>query len=165
MLINILFVTQNIVFRVYKVKWCLRYMQIIVKLKNWEKYREKFCRIKKRYYLCTAKHERLFFKFCRGRYQSGQMGLTVTQLATPSVVRIHLCPQASKKQMRTSRTSESISKFTWLCRAQPRMPSLRSKCGNSSADRALAFQAGGRGFESRFPLSKRFRNEPLFFVV
>ena len=26
-------------------------------------------------------------------------------------------------------------------------------CGNSSVDRALAFQAGGRGFESRFPLS------------
>ena len=34
------------------------------------------------------------------------------------------------------------------------MPSLRSKCGNSSADRALAFQAGGRGFESRFPLTE-----------
>ena len=27
-----------------------------------------------------------------------------------------------------------------------------SKCGNSSVDRALAFQAGGRGFEPRFPL-------------
>ena len=54
------------------------------------------------------------------------MGLTVTQLATPSVVRIHLCPQ----------------RFD------------RSKRGNSSADRALAFQAGGRGFESRFPLSE-----------
>ena len=26
-------------------------------------------------------------------------------------------------------------------------------CGNSSVDRALAFQAGGRGFEPRFPLS------------
>ena len=25
-------------------------------------------------------------------------------------------------------------------------------CGNSSVDRALAFQAGGRGFEPRFPL-------------
>jgi hypothetical protein len=25
-------------------------------------------------------------------------------------------------------------------------------CGNSSVDRALAFQAKGRGFESRFPL-------------
>ena len=27
-------------------------------------------------------------------------------------------------------------------------------CGNSSVDRALAFQAGGRGFEPRFPLYK-----------
>ena len=26
-------------------------------------------------------------------------------------------------------------------------------CGNSSVDRALAFQAGGRGFEPRFPLN------------
>ena len=26
------------------------------------------------------------------------------------------------------------------------------KCGNSSVDRALAFQAGGRGFEPRLPL-------------
>ena len=26
-------------------------------------------------------------------------------------------------------------------------------CGNSSVDRALAFQAGGRGFEPRLPLS------------
>ena len=28
-----------------------------------------------------------------------------------------------------------------------------AECGNSSVDRALAFQAGGRGFESRFPLT------------
>ena len=28
-------------------------------------------------------------------------------------------------------------------------------CGNSSVDRALAFQAGGRGFEPRFPLLAR----------
>ena len=28
----------------------------------------------------------------------------------------------------------------------------KTSCGNSSVDRALAFQAGGRGFESRFPL-------------
>ena len=33
-------------------------------------------------------------------------------------------------------------------------PSLPTRCGNSSVDRALAFQAGGRGFESRFPLLK-----------
>ena len=31
--------------------------------------------------------------------------------------------------------------------------SEKEVCGNSSVDRALAFQAGGRGFEPRFPLS------------
>lgn len=46
------------------------------------------------------KTRKIVLYFCKGRYQSGQMGLTVTQLATPSVVRIHLCPQASKKHMR-----------------------------------------------------------------
>ena len=29
---------------------------------------------------------------------------------------------------------------------------ISKSCGNSSVDRALAFQAGGRGFEPRFPL-------------
>ena len=28
-----------------------------------------------------------------------------------------------------------------------------NRCGNSSVDRALAFQAKGREFESRFPLT------------
>ena len=51
------------------------------------------------------------------------MGQTVNLLAMPSVVRIHHHP---------------LSKHF---------------CGNSSVDRALAFQAGGRGFESRFPLN------------
>ena len=30
----------------------------------------------------------------------------------------------------------------------------KEKCGSSSVDRALAFQAEGRGFESRLPLSE-----------
>lgn len=42
-------------------------------------------------------------------------------------------------------------------------------CGNSSVDRALAFQAGGRGFESRFPLKRSLFGGlflfPKFFVV
>ena len=50
------------------------------------------------------------------------MGQTVNLLAMPTVVRIHHHPLQKKF------------------------------CGNSSVDRALAFQAGGRGFESRFPL-------------
>ena len=31
---------------------------------------------------------------------------------------------------------------------------MRNICGSSSVDRALAFQAGGRGFEPRLPLYK-----------
>ncbi len=62
-----------------------------------------------------------------GSYQSGQMGLTVTQLSfdfggsNPSLP-----------------TNGSSNKF----------------CGSSSVDRALAFQAEGRGFEPRLPLLK-----------
>ena len=52
------------------------------------------------------------------------MGQTVNLLSSTSVVRIHPHPHRV-----TARTCES-----------------------SSVDRALAFQAGGRGFESRFPL-------------
>ena len=33
--------------------------------------------------------------------------------------------------------------------------SERTQCGSSSVDRALAFQAGGRGFEPRLPLNKK----------
>ena len=44
-------------------------------------------------------------------------------------------------------------------------PSLPTKnCGSSSVDRALAFQAEGRGFEPRLPLSRRGKSKgfPLF---
>ncbi len=34
-------------------------------------------------------------------------------------------------------------------------------CGNSSVDRALAFQAGGRGFEPRFPLYEQCCNSSV----
>ena len=39
--------------------------------------------------------------------------------------------------------------------SNPSAPTSRDVCGNSSVDRALAFQAGGRGFEPRFPLNAR----------
>ena len=59
-----------------------------------------------------------------GGYQSGQMGQTVNLLSFD------------------------------FGGSNPSPPTLRQRfCGNSSVDRALAFQAGGRGFESRFPLS------------
>ena len=40
-------------------------------------------------------------------------------------------------------------------------PSLPTQltCGSSSVDRALAFQAEGRGFESRLPLSRKSDNQ------
>ena len=39
--------------------------------------------------------------------------------------------------------------------SNPSLPTRLQKCGSSSVDRALAFQAEGRGFEPRLPLSKR----------
>ena len=41
---------------------------------------------------------------------------------------------------------------------------LEKKCGSSSVDRALAFQAGGRGFEPRLPLEER-KSECCFSSV
>ena len=41
-------------------------------------------------------------------------------------------------------------------------------CGSSSVDRALAFQAGGRGFEPRLPLTRKQRSSLLvasFFLL
>ena len=41
-------------------------------------------------------------------------------------------------------------------------PSLPTKnCGSSSVDRALAFQAEGRGFEPRLPLLERIDNQTV----
>ena len=39
--------------------------------------------------------------------------------------------------------------------SNPSLPTLlkSESCGSSSVDRALAFQAGGRGFEPRLPLT------------
>ena len=61
-----------------------------------------------------------------GSYQSGQMGLTVTQLSFD------------------------------FGGSNPSLPTCF--CGSSSVDRALAFQAEGRGFESRLPLFPFFAN-------
>ena len=60
----------------------------------------------------------------KGGFQSGQMGQTVNLLSFD------------------------------FGGSNPSPPTLKSRfCGNSSVDRALAFQAGGRGFEPRFPLT------------
>ena len=75
------------------------------------------------------------------------MGLTVTQLSfdfggsNPSLPTINL--KINKfENLKIHFLNFQISKF------------LNLKCGSSSVDRALAFQAEGRGFEPRLPLSK-----------
>ena len=66
----------------------------------------------------------VLIRFRLGSYQSGQMGQTVNLLAYA------------------------------FGGSNPSLPTLAKvgNCGNSSIDRALAFQAGGCGFEPRFPL-------------
>ncbi len=49
-----------------------------------------------------------------GRYQSGQMGLTVNQVAMPSGVRIPLFPQKIKKNDKTNQ--KTIKNFANSCR-------------------------------------------------
>ena len=62
-----------------------------------------------------------------GKYQSGQMGQTVNLLSYDF-----------------GGSNPSSPTFFRLY-----------KCGNSSVDRALAFQAEGRGFEPRLPLLEK----------
>ena len=66
-----------------------------------------------------------------GKYQSGQMGQTVNLLSFDF-----------------GGSNPSLPTFLRLERSLV-------FCGSSSVDRALAFQAEGRGFESRLPLDKR----------
>ncbi len=42
---------------------------------------------------------------------------------------------------------------------------LNYYCGSSSVDRALAFQAEGRGFESRLPLSIKKGTDSVPFLL
>ena len=69
-----------------------------------------------------------------GSYQSGQMGQTVNLLAYAF--------GGSNPSLPTQRKAHEAA-----CGKK-----CRVKCGSSSVDRALAFQAGGRGFEPRLPL-------------
>ena len=79
-----------------------------------------------------------------GVFQSGQMGQTVNLLSFDF--------GGSNPSAPTSRDVCGIE-----CKPSAKLALLRQRprdrfCGNSSVDRALAFQAGGRGFEPRFPL-------------
>ena len=75
-----------------------------------------------------------------GKYQSGQMGQTVNLLSFDF-----------------GGSNPSLPTFLRLERSLV-------FCGSSSVDRALAFQAEGRGFEPRLPLSRRGKSKgfPLF---
>ena len=68
-----------------------------------------------------------------GRYQSGQLGQTVNLLAYAFVGSNPALPTTSFRKVVSANLKVGIS-------------------GSSSVDRALAFQAEGRGFESRLPL-------------
>ena len=84
----------------------------------------------------------------KGGYQSGQMGQTVNLLSfdfggsNPSPPTKEICGNAC--------SCDSIKLDFEICK-EVNVPRKIFR-GNSSVDRALAFQAGGRGFESRFPL-------------
>ena len=81
-----------------------------------------------------------------GSYQSGQLGLTVTQLSfdfggsNPSLPTIQLASISIKRLINQALVNWKLS------------DGQIENCGSSSVDRALAFQAEGRGFESRLPL-------------
>ena len=77
---------------------------------------------------------RRFLNLFTGKYQSGQMGQTVNLLAYAF--------GGSNPSLPTQRKAHEAA-----CGKK-----CRVKCGSSSVDRALAFQAGGRGFEPRLPL-------------
>ncbi len=91
-----------------------------------------------------------------GSYQSGQMGLTVTQLSfdfggsNPSLPTNE--SSISDKRNFCGKREQKQNLF-WLCRVKQKSRKILKKfCGSSSVDRALAFQAEGRGFEPRLPL-------------
>ena len=84
-----------------------------------------------------------------GKYQSGQMGQTVNLLSFDF-----------------GGSNPSLPTFLRLERSLV-------FCGSSSVDRALAFQAEGRGFEPRLPLYRRddliissfILHRPVFFIT
>ena len=85
-----------------------------------------------------------------GSYQSGQLGLTVTQLSFDF--------GGSNPSLPTNRWDDEL---IWWCDDNVLIIKLShyhiitSNRESSSVDRALAFQAEGRGFESRLSLTMR----------
>ena len=95
----------------------------------------------------------------KGVFQSGQMGQTVNLLlfsfggSNPSApTATHVASGGPNLAEDLCKASESL--LSQLAEAKAPANWHPPICGNSSVDRALAFQAGGRGFESRFPLNR-----------
>ena len=88
-----------------------------------------------------------------GSYQSGQMGLTVTQLAYAFG---GSNPSLPTRKRKVKNEKWKIFSFSFL--------TFHLNCGSSSVDRALAFQAEGRGFESRLPLFRLCSSEVEHFL-
>jgi hypothetical protein len=87
-----------------------------------------------------------------GRFQSGQMGRTVNPLSfdfsgsnplLPTLPAVALAKADSNKGKKVFENISACAKAS------------ADKSGSSSVGRATAFQAVGRGFEPRLPLSKR----------
>ena len=129
-----------------------------------------------------------------GKYQSGQMGQTVNLLAyafggsNPSLptkncgsssVDRALAFQAEGRgfeprlplffkillgKYQSGQMGQTVNLLAYAFGGSN--PSLPTKnCGSSSVDRALAFQAEGRGFESRLPLMKKACQKTGFFRI
>lgn len=74
----------------------------------------------------------------KGRYQSGQLGQTVNLLSEDFVGSNPALPTLDSEHQRTLPPGRDVP--------------VNDISGSSSAGRALAFQAKGRGFEFRLPL-------------
>ena len=85
--------------------------------------------------------------FSKGRFPSGQRDQTVNLTAYAF--------GGSNPPLPTNSENKSMASARGL-RSRVGSPG-KGKCGNSSVGRASAFQAEGRGFESRFPLNTAFR--------
>ena len=94
-----------------------------------------------------------------GKYQSGQMGQTVNLLAyafggsNPSLP----TKKEEKKECRLELHNPEGAGPLAGRRRKDRDSDTVYFCGSSSVDRALAFQAKGREFEPRLPLSDAAR--------
>jgi hypothetical protein len=89
----------------------------------------------------------------QGEYQSGQLGQTVNLLSYDFRGSNPLSPTLQ---------AEALAKACDKGRPSPR---LRPTSGSSSVGRAIAFQAIGREFEPRFPLSIEVKVKSILMLL